>query len=186
MMNEDYEATKRVAEENLARIKILMPPDLAMREEAIFEKFVASKESCIEKLNKLYILVDDLYGFVGKFIPCRRGCNYCCYIEVSISSLEAKYIESNLGIRQTRNLDKKDFFGTPCPFLIQGDCAIYQYRPFVCRRHVALFDNPKWCQLDLCNEYTFPNIRFSEVEKSYSLIVSESGDISLYDIRQLF
>jgi hypothetical protein len=186
MMNEDYEAAEQVAKENLARIMILMPPDLTMREDTIYKRFVAAKESCIEKLNKLYILMDDLYAFFHKFTPCGKGCNYCCYIEISISTLEAEYIENNLGIRQTRNLDRKDFYGTPCPFLDQGACSIYKYRPFVCRQHVALFDNPKWCQLDLPHRYEFTNIRFTEVVKSYYLIVRDSGDFSFYDIRQLF
>lgn len=185
-MNDDYEVAKSVAEKNLDRIKMQMPPGLARTEERIYKRLSVSKESSLQKLGKLYILMDDLYAFVGKFTPCHKGCNYCCYINISISSLEAEYIEDNLRISQIRNLDKKDFRGTPCPFLDKGACSVYKYRPFVCRRHVALFDNPKWCQLDLCHKYEFTIIRFSEVEKSYHLIVSGSRDISFYDIRQLF
>lgn len=186
MLNEDYETARRVAEKNQDMIINQMPHDLAEREDRLFMRLSVSKESSLEKLERLYSFMDDLYAFISRFIPCRKGCNHCCHIAVSISSLEAEYIGSTLGIRQTPNLDRKDFFGTPCPFLKEGVCSIYKYRPFVCRRHVALVDDPKWCQLELCNKYIFPNIRSTEIEKSYHFIVKGSGASTLYDIRQLF
>lgn len=186
VLDDDYKTAKKVAEDNLNRIIDQMPSSLVRREGEIFAKLSVSKESYFKKLEALYAFLDDLYSFIGKFIPCRRGCDYCCYIEISISSLEAEYIESNLGIRRNLNYDKKEFFGTPCPFLDDSACSIYKYRPYVCRRHHALFDNPKWCQLDLCDKHTFPQIRCTEVDKSYHFIVMTSGAGSLYDIRQLF
>ncbi len=181
-MNGDYEAAQRVAAENRDRIKTLMPADLAGREKEICKRLSLSQESCLKKLEELYLLMDDIYAFVGKFTPCHKGCDACCHIEVSISSLEAEYIENKLGISQTRNLSRKSFLGTPCPFLRQSACSIYKYRPFACRRNVALFNNPEWCRLD----YRFTYIRFSQIEMSYLLIRHESGDISFYDIRQFF
>jgi Fe-S-cluster containining protein len=186
MLNYDYQTARMVAEKNRDRIVSQMPADLARREDRLFTELSLSKESSLKKLEKLYIFMDELYAFIGKFIPCHKGCNHCCYIEVSISSLEAEYIESNLGIMGNPNFIKKEFFQTPCPFLEHGTCSIYKYRPFVCRRHLALFDNPKWCQLDLCDKYEFPQIMFTEVEKSYRFIVAVSRASSLYDIRQLF
>lgn len=186
ILNNDYELARRAAEKNRGRIISQIPPDLAQREETLFMRLSTSKGSFHEKLQKLYVFMDDLYAFIGKFIPCRKGCSDCCYIEVSISSLEAQYIENNLGVRQSPNLNRKDLFGSACPFLDNRTCSIYKYRPFVCRRHIALFDNPKWCHLDLCNKYSFPNITSTEIERSYIFILTSSGDSSCYDIRQLF
>ena len=179
----DYKTARTVAEQNLAKIVNRISPSLSKREEGIFAELSISNESSIKKLEKLYAFMDELYAFVGNFTPCRKGCSSCCRITVSISSLEAEYVQTNLVIRQTPNLDKKVFFGTPCPFLNDDACSIYEYRPFVCRRHHALFDNAKWCQLDLCQKYTFPLVKFTEIERSYWFIIGASH---IYDIRQLF
>lgn len=186
MLKDDYETARAVAEKNLDMIKKQMPLDLARREEALFERISVPNESPLDKLEKLYMFMDYIYVFVGKFTPCQKGCDHCCYIKVSISSLEAEYIEKTSGIRQTKNLSKEDYFGIPCPFLDNHICSIYKCRPFVCRRHVALFDDPRWCQLDLCKKYNFPRIEFSEVERSYRFILHCAADVSLCDIRQLF
>jgi len=185
-VEQDYETAKILADKNLEKIMKEMPHGLAEREERIFAKLSTSRESSLKKLESIYAFLNDLLSFVAKYMPCRKGCNYCCYIKVSISSLEAEYIQTNLGIKQHPNLQRKDIYGTPCPFLKDGACSIYEYRPFVCRRHLALFDNPKWCQLGLCDKYMFPQIRCTEVEKSYYFVISASGAGSLYDIRQLF
>lgn len=185
MYVDGYETARRFAEDNLERIIKQMPPHLVAKEEKLFTKLCRHKESYYRKLERIYAFLDELNLLIGQYAPCHKGCSDCCHIEVSISSLEVKYIETKLGIVPTWTGNKKQFFGTPCPFLDNNSCLIYDYRPFVCRRHHALFDNPEWCQLDLCNKYEFPQIRCSEVEKSYNLIVKESS-ASLYDIRQVF
>ena len=126
MLNNDYRRARRAAEKNRDRIISQIPPDLDQREEALFMRLSTPKESSLEKLQKLYVLMDDLYAFIGKFIPCRKGCSDCCYIEVSVSSLEAQYIENNSGVRQFPNLDRKDLFGSACLFLDNSTCSIYK------------------------------------------------------------
>jgi len=162
-----------------------MPRKLARREKKIFEKLSLSKELPLTKLEKLYMFLDELNSYVGKFTPCKKGCSHCCYIKISISSLEGEYIESNLGIKRKMKLNIKNLFGTPCPFLDNNTCSIYQFRPFMCRRHHALTKNSTWCELDKCNKYEFPQIRFTKVEDSYNFLKSVSGSFE-YDIRQLF
>jgi len=185
-VKDDYEIAKRIADRNWDNIAEGMPSSLERKAERLFESLSAGKDTLYEKLEKLYIFMDELYSFVGKFTPCKKGCSLCCYNEVAISLLEAEYIEKFIGIKQSLNLDTQNFRGTPCPFLEDGACSIYKYRPFVCRRHVALFDNPNWCQFDVDDQYVFPQIRFSKVEESYAFIIVSSGAISTYDIRQLF
>ena len=185
MIDDDYKAAKKIARENLTKIKNQLPRSLAIREENIFETLRRSGKSPLEQLEQLYALMDDLYSFFSQYTPCQKGCCYCCYIEVPVSSLEVEYIERERGIKRALHSEIREIFGTPCPFLHNDTCSIYKDRPFVCRRHSALFDNPKWCNLDLCNRYKFPQVRFSEVEKSYQLILRTSGS-SLADIRQLF
>jgi len=185
MIDDDYKAAEKIARENFRKIASQLPRSLAIREEGIFKTLKLSVESPLGQLEQLYTLMDDLYSFFSQYTPCRKGCCYCCYIEVSVSSLEAEYIERKTGIKRVLNSGIREIRGTPCPFLDNGTCSIYQYRPFVCRRHNALFDNPRWCNLDLYDRYKFTQVRFSEVEKSYQLILVTSGS-SLMDIRQLF
>ena len=185
-MKDDYEVAKTIADRNWDNIAEGMPSSLEQKAERLFESLSAGKGTLFQKLEKLYIFMDELYTFVAKFTPCKKGCSLCCHNEVSVSLLEAEYIEKHTGIKQSFNLDIKDFPGTPCPFLNNGACSIYEHRPFVCRRHVALFDDPRWCQYDLPTHYVFPHIRFSPVEQSYALIVVSSGTVSTCDIRQAF
>ncbi len=185
-VEQDYETAKMIADKNLQKIINEWPRALAEREERIFEELSSSREPSLKKLENIYAFLDDLLSFVANYTPCRKGCSYCCYMKVAVSPLEAEYIQTNLRIKQRPNLQRKDTYGTPCPFLKDGACSIYEYRPFVCRRHLTFFDNPRWCQLDLCDKYIWPLLRCPEVETSYRFVISESGDRSLYDIRQLF
>lgn len=185
-MKDDYEVAKKIADRNWDSIADGMPSDLEQKAQSLLQDLKTCQNTLFDKLDKLYIFMDELYAFVAKFTPCQKGCSLCCRNEVSVSLLEAEYIEKHTGIKQSLNLDIKDFPGPPCPFLENSACSIYKYRPFVCRRHVALFDDPRWCQYDLPNQYVFPHIRFSPVEQSYAFIIVSSGTTSTCDIRQAF
>jgi uncharacterized protein len=185
MIEDDYQVAKKIAEENLIKIENQLPQSLSTREDQIYNTMRLSGKSYIKQLEALYRLMDDLYSFFSQYTPCKKGCSHCCYITVSVSSLEAEFIKQRTGIKRVVDFVKRDFFGTPCPFLNNNICSISKYRPFVCRRHNALFDNPRWCDLDLCNSFMFPQVRFSEIDKSYQLILAKSG-ASLIDIRQAF
>ncbi len=181
-----YENAKNLADKNWDSIASEMPPELEQKAEKLIQELRTSPNNLFDKLKNLYVYMDELYSFVAKFTPCKKGCSLCCHNEVSISVLEAEYIEKYAGIKQNTNLTIKDSSGTPCPLLVDGACSIYQYRPFVCRRHVALFDDPKWCKHDLPIEYVFPQIRFYPVEESYAYVVVSSGITTTHDIRQVF
>jgi len=185
MNRDEYKIAVKVAEDNLNKIKKQMPPSLAAREEKLFVTIYKHEESYSRKLEKIYAILDDLNSFISQYTPCHKGCCECCHIEVAVSTLEVKYIENHLAIVPNWNGNIKQFYGAPCPFLTNNLCSIYKYRPFVCRRHHALMDNPEWCKAELSNNYIFPQVRFSEVEKSFGSLIKRSGS-SLYDIRHVF
>lgn len=107
---------------------------------------------------------------VGKPITCRgKGCCHCCYEPVYCSTQEVAYILESLDdtqkvllkmfvrscierIKPSGLFDKdlppvKDWlaFHVECPFLIDGNCSIYERRPYACRTHMAIYD-PDWCR----------------------------------------
>ena len=88
------------------------------------------------------------------FIFCKKGCGRCCrHAQFPYSQIEAEYLM--LGVWQldietkkliTKNLEKiveqklafkkekdSDVFRYDCPFLINNECAVYNYRGIVCR-----------------------------------------------------
>lgn len=87
-----------------------------------------------------------------EFIKCKLGCSACCEVgEFPLSRLELEYLMSGfiklppdiqkIIKKEIKQLKIKQPKMYKCPFLIQGKCALYQYRPIVCRTHgLAWFD----------------------------------------------
>lgn len=94
------------------------------------------------KLPKLYQLMETVAHLRAPHLACKAGCDACCRtIPVEISELEAKNISSisgrefvklKPGRHTIQGFDKK-WRNTPCPFLKEGLCSIYEYRPYSCR-----------------------------------------------------
>lgn len=87
-------------------------------------------------------------------LTCARGCSACCYVDLSVSRVEADFIASHLGtagegepsMRVPAGAQKgaKDHHSQfemlagphPCVFLDEkGECGIYAARPSICRSH---------------------------------------------------
>lgn len=187
-MNEStYKIEHEFATQTSKKVIESLPRSLAKNEENLLQRFIGSKRNSFNKLKSLYEFMDNIYQYVNKKTPCKQGCNHCCYYNVSISELEIQYIESRNGIKRNKiHQDISDFHGTACPFLKNGSCSIYETRPFVCRRHVALASSPNWCAVEVANKYEFPLLSFSEIEKSYEYLVNESGLNLRKDIREHF
>lgn len=85
----------------------------------------------------------DLYFSKYKgYVFCCEGCSSCCEKgDYPLSELELKYImqgfsrldyETRIEIQKNLKVMKK---GEACPFLVSKKCAIYPFRPIVCRVH---------------------------------------------------
>ncbi len=112
-------------------------------------------------IRKLYQLGGELVERTEKQknitnkIECNVGCPYCCYTRVKLTPCEAlhigQHIRENYSLRQTDILMKRitntlrqakgksteelaSFWEkTPCIFLENEKCSIYNIRPFICR-----------------------------------------------------
>ena len=183
-MKNDIEKARRSAKENIERIKKEIPPQLDGRIAEFFDYFKQSFFTPLASLQTLYDFMDELNEFISKYTACQKGCDPCCHIKLPISSLEARYIQLRTGIPYRDKPIGVVKVNTPCPFLEDHCCSIYQYRPYACRQHHALF-NPKWYQVELCNDLYSSQARVSEVEASYKYLVKSSNS-ALHDIRAFF
>ncbi len=70
-------------------------------------------------------------------VQCRRGCAFCCHVNVDITPLEAIRLarhERAAGRRATPGRqDTVAPRNAPCPLLKDGACTVYDIRPFACR-----------------------------------------------------
>lgn len=86
-------------------------------------------------------------------VACKAGCDHCCHQPVGVTPPEALAIAAHLrqtmtqpelaalGQRfsrcrqETRGLSSAERFSPdhPCPFLVHGECSIYEVRPLACR-----------------------------------------------------
>lgn len=179
-------ASQLKAKATVEKIERMMPMSLKIREEHFLGTYIKHKGNSFSKLQHLYEFMDDLYAFVGKFIPCKKGCTHCCHIPVSISELEVEFITKLTNNRRAKTNLTVTGNDDPCPFLKRGACAIYKARPFVCRQHVMLDETSKWCQVDACNDIILTQLKFTEVIEFYNRLLEESRKGSRFDIRAVF
>lgn len=182
MNNSDYEKSLDFARKNYAKLTKQYPPRIQQREDSLLQKLQSSNLGKLKKLELLYSEMDAIYEFIYKFTACKKGCNHCCHYEIAITNLETDYIKSKLKTKKLKNRP----FGQACPFLKKGVCSIYEYRPFICRRHLSIADTANWCKLDVCNDYKFPLVNLSEIDKSYAYLIGPQGMASVVDIREAF
>lgn len=101
-------------------------------------------------LNEFDEILESLFEDQKRYINCKKGCSKCCEKgEYPFSQLEFAYLtqgfinlpaEQKLKVQQNirnfkteRKYFKNERYEHPCPFLIDGECSVYDYRGIVCR-----------------------------------------------------
>lgn len=101
-------------------------------------------------LKDFDLILQTLFENQKKYIKCQKGCSKCCRKgDYPFSQLEFAYLTQgfiNLPPNQkilvqqnirTIIMDKKEFTGErfehACPFLINDECSVYEYRGIICR-----------------------------------------------------
>jgi Fe-S-cluster containining protein len=89
---------------------------------------------------------------------CKKGCNWCCYLQVLTTPLEVMHIveylqtclsPSEQSILQQRLENEEEFTGgmngyqkagknVACPFVEDGECMVYAVRPLACRAYHSM------------------------------------------------
>lgn len=113
----------------------------------------ASWEESRRELAGIYASFEAETAAYREGAACARGCAFCCVDagSIDITTLEGLVIRETLGrmprarqaaIRKALERDMKkreEGAGSACPFLAKNEsCAIYEVRPFACRRIYSL------------------------------------------------
>lgn len=95
-------------------------------------------------------IINSLFENQKRYINCKKGCSKCCEKgDYPFSQLEFAYltqgflslpperkikVQHNIRQYQTeRKYFKEERYEHQCPFLINGECCVYEYRGIVCR-----------------------------------------------------
>jgi len=82
-------------------------------------------------------------------VECRRGCAFCCHVNVTVTPLEAvrlavalaegrvprrlEAIFSAAELMEGRDAEGRQALRAACPLLVDGACSVYEIRPLACR-----------------------------------------------------
>ena len=198
-----------------------------MFENAVIEKYIEYTEILRKKL-------DGYFKDQKEFLACRAGCDICCnssyypssaleyeYVRTGINTLLSEEKKQEIYDKVIKILkDRRNFLKTnpnvmeysySCPFLVDGACGIYQYRPLLCRTHGLIYNDienenrqkaPHCMKIGLnyANVYDEKTGKFSlekvkelglkstpkSYDLSYSIVMKESGIKDFGDVRMLF
>jgi uncharacterized protein len=150
----------RRAEEKLARL----PPDPAASRLLNTARRAASATQRVMWLQRA---ASAWAKPMQEVAACRKGCDHCCHIPLTISKVEAELIGKATGrspqtpITAVRLADLDNDGAawqraqaelqaaapdTPCPFLVDHACSIYESRPLPCRILINLDDDELLCR----------------------------------------
>jgi Fe-S-cluster containining protein len=149
----------------------------ATRAEAeVFTHRALEAQNGSAKVQWLRQASDTLTRKVAPLSACRKGCNHCCHIPVTLAESEARVIAKETGARLATPRNSLDLaalyeqleadderaemeflrfeaedqarnYGKPCPFLRGGSCSIYASRPLICRNLLNLDVDELLCKL---------------------------------------
>lgn len=154
------------------------------------------------KLRKLYTLADEAHQNRANVVACKAGCSACCHMQVEINEAEARLIGDATGRkprqlppgRHTTPVNQLGNQNTPCTFLAQGTCSIYEHRPFVCRELAVLdvdalacsFENMYLERMGDPRAVRVPEVNMPPLRQAMLTILQGSSSRAWADIRQFF
>lgn len=150
------------------------------------------------KVIKIQELVSDVRSISNQYAACRDGCSTCCTQRVMLSQTEADAIGYKIGLpaiqlKHGYVLPETHEFGkdTPCTFLKNDRCSIYEHRPVMCRNAVNLDVDSLLCgfenwDLDKRKDKRFTGIPMLGLGPLMAAYQKTAGSDCVGDIRAFF
>jgi len=187
------EETRENAQRNYDALMAKIPVEVHRREERLVAELRALNAKPVAKLVRIYKSAETLFSYASDHVACRKGCAYCCHLAIQISQIEADNIGAKTGIvpiklQRSINRDPYSFSEkTPCPFLKENQCSIYEHRPLICRVHVNLDIDAYWCEYDNWRKpgASVPEPTFHSLTNAYGEL-NEKAHAVMADIRDFF
>jgi len=186
--------TRACADQNLDKFFSTVSPELKTHVVSLPQRLAKMNARPVIKLVEVLNTADKIFDHASKFAACARGCGHCCYVSVPITEFEAHYIGDKLGlkpneVKQNKRSDLKVFGShTPCPFLHNGECSIYEVRPLTCRMHMNFDVDNYWCLHENWQkpEAEIPRPTIEPLEHAYHQLLSQTKQQIVADIRDFF
>lgn len=137
----DAQRDMAIAKQALDRITSLMTPEWVAAMDAKLASAMRGNASAVSRLKKITDVMDEVAKVREPHVVCKAGCSACCHMQVEMTDVEAERISRATGTRSqmlapgrhTTPVEKLGRKDTPCPFLKNNQCSIYDVRPVMCR-----------------------------------------------------
>ena len=191
MESSDPETSRAVSARRVSAFISEIDSDLSARDDTIAQRLRSQASSGRSRLTKIYVHVDELTRGAGPFVACARGCSACCHMNVSITDLEADRLAQASGrapakLSRAVKHELDEYIGVPCPFLKDGECSVYDARPFMCRQHLSFDESAYWCQPERSASVKLSLVSFGGATQAYADLVGSSRLRGVADIRDFF
>jgi len=184
---------RTLASEKLDQFFQTVPPELKARVVSLPQRISQMNARVSLKLQEVLRTADAIFDHAGQYAACTRGCGHCCHVHVPIADFEAQFIADRIGVKPValqRSIphNRLEYSGaTPCPFLKNGECSIYDARPLTCRMHLNFDVDAYWCLHENWNkpEAAIPRPDITPLMEAYHLLAGKARPV-VADIRDFF
>lgn len=165
-------------QQNMKKVVSSIPTKLLEKENSFFNKLSKSPLSNIKKLEMIYSFMQQLSDSYESFTPCKKGCSICCSLgTITIHDVEIELIKKKYKLKGNIIKPRENGY---CHFLKDGQCSIYDARPYVCRRYQSFYKNNSACLPDNQKILVDAGIQetileFSEIKKLFNMIIRDSN-----------
>jgi Fe-S-cluster containining protein len=192
-----YEKGHEEAINRSRRFQMEQPRELVNEALALPGKVAKMNAKPMIRINPILDLAGKFSKAVQPYTACQDGCSHCCHIEVAITGIEALQLGSKIGVKPAKlspaKLRPKGSFSyeTPCTFLVNNRCSIYEHRPFACRNHSSFEPTDEPCKLTnsdgtkkVSGQLVTPD--FPGLKEALNVVVNLVGKTEYADIRDYF
>lgn len=165
--------------------------ELLDREDRVASTLRQLNASPKSKLRRIYVLMDEISQARSNYVACSNGCADCCRINITITKLEASQLSQASGrtaadVVQSKEHLINEFWGNPCPFLVNDSCSVYDDRPLACRMHASYYINASACKSESTEDQGFPLVVFNGLKEALHTVAMEKQGSVFADIRDFF
>lgn len=150
-------------------------------------KNIVREHGKMTAIESIFAEMDGLVAEDSVKVSCKKGCSFCCHINVTISEWEAEYIAqycrsnrisiSASYLKQQLTVRQSDIAYTSfsaCIFLKNNLCSIYPVRPAACRNY-QVFSDPQLCNVKEMGRQQILHVKDKRAETLRSIIEHHCG-----------